>query len=736
MPSLNHSLPVAVHRCRFVKHIGSTIVSIAAAEKIVAVARANGNIELWNAKAKGWFLERTIPGSAQIEAVCITDNRLFAAGLSGNVWEYDLEALKPIHSTDSHGGAVWSMAVNNDGTSLAIGCEDGHVRIFAITADGLEFAKTSEQHGGRIMALAWHPSGKFVVSGSIKGEIRILDTQSGVAAQRMTLDTYRGEDTIVWDLLVLPDSTIVSGDSLGNVSLFDWHSATLAKRFKAHSADVLCLAANRSGNRIFSSGVDRKVVELTLTTTSSSGSDALWVISGQRKFHTHDVRAIAYLQDRPFDALVTGGVDTSLVISSPASKFMRMTQQRMPTFPHRSIVSLATPARLVMAHMDDHVNVWSLGNAVNPLDSQPTIEDHQPLEHRPHQLLLTIKPKLAANISASAISNNGSLIAVSDCHRTKLFRVTYATNDDAASPQIAPMKASGAVQLPGSHSIKFTPDGTRMVVAGNDSVVYIVGIDASMSYSVIHAFDDHKAFKRPSTIVSTVVSFDGQWLVTGDVSNNIFVYNLDALMLHAKMPMFKSIHTFIGFHQKKHEIVVTCGSNEFYIYDVDNGRLNEWSRKYSHQLPARFLDNRDTIMGAFFHPVSPHSLMLWGAGFMCTIDTSATLVSNDVLLNSAEKRSRETEAIIDSSSKKHSSESGAHRVVDNEQPMQFREPIIKTIESSKKNSSKPDAFNMDHRFQSVMFAGTIGSEIVVVERPVLQALACLPNAFFKHKYGS
>lgn len=68
-------------------------------------------------------------------------SRLFVSGLGGSVFELDLVKLCAKNVRSSYGGAVWSMAMNNAQTLLAIGCEDGGIRMFTVEDGELEYKK-------------------------------------------------------------------------------------------------------------------------------------------------------------------------------------------------------------------------------------------------------------------------------------------------------------------------------------------------------------------------------------------------------------------------------------------------------------------------------------------------------------------------------------------------------------------------------------------------------------------
>ena len=107
------------------------------------------------------------------------DNRLFSAGHHARITEWDLGSLAEKRSVDSYGGAVWSLALNDAGTSLAVACEDGAVRLFEIQDDTLIYKKSLTGDKARILSVSWQPKSNFVVTGSAEGVIRRWNTVTG-----------------------------------------------------------------------------------------------------------------------------------------------------------------------------------------------------------------------------------------------------------------------------------------------------------------------------------------------------------------------------------------------------------------------------------------------------------------------------------------------------------------------------------------------------------------------------
>lgn len=66
--------------------------------------------------------------------------------------------------------------------------------------------------------------------------------------------------------MVLPDGTMVSGDSTGTLQLWDGQHGTLLQAFSQHKADILAVAASKDGNIVFATGID---VQVSLTFLSA-----------------------------------------------------------------------------------------------------------------------------------------------------------------------------------------------------------------------------------------------------------------------------------------------------------------------------------------------------------------------------------------------------------------------------------------------------------------------------------
>lgn len=181
---------------------------------------------------------------------------------------------------------------------LAIGCEDGGVRLVSVADNAFEHARRFDRVKTRLLSIAWGPptppaprkhsetsqsddedededeewTDSFIVAGCSDSSVRKWDCATGRVLDRMMVDRNKGERTLVWAVgafgcgvivsswrsrLTWPcsDGTVVSGDSLGYVKFWDAKTSTQTQSYQLHGADVLCLTIGPVGLTSFSAVV-------------------------------------------------------------------------------------------------------------------------------------------------------------------------------------------------------------------------------------------------------------------------------------------------------------------------------------------------------------------------------------------------------------------------------------------------------------------------------------------------
>ncbi|PLW15946.1 hypothetical protein PCANC_16478 [Puccinia coronata f. sp. avenae] len=291
----------------------------------------------------------------EIKSLARTLPRLLGSNGADQVleWEWDGPKAGTIKRTLSMppSVAIWSLSASPGSTRLAIGCDDGTIRIANIADEQLELIRKFDPCKTRLLSLAWgissssssspeqpqsstttnnhYPieppdSNLFLVAGCADSSLRKWALSSGRCVNRMTVEKLQGEQTLVWTVAVV-NGTIISGDSIGNVHFWDAKSCSRRQTIRAHRADVLCIVASPDGQSIFTSGVDQKTCQMTLNVqTLKTGviSQSRWLLSASRRLHSHDVRALE--MSPPYNPLFSNSSTTHSPISFTAQNIHAM----------------------------------------------------------------------------------------------------------------------------------------------------------------------------------------------------------------------------------------------------------------------------------------------------------------------------------------------------------------------------------------------------------------------------
>lgn len=337
-----------IHRCRFVRFPASPINTLAFSHSHpqsskrqvrLAVGRANGDIEIWNPLNGSWFHETTIHGgrdrsvdalawvtgedeTLQDGNVIVGKSRLFSIGYTSTVTEWDLEKGKAKKHASGQHGDIWCLAAQpappkgspNDIASasqpqrLVAGTIDGSIVLYSIDDDDLQFQRTlvkTAKKNIKMVSIAFQ-SRQVAVVGCSDSAIRVYDLRRGELLRKMTLgkDLVGGsKDIIVWSVKCLKNGDIVSGDSTGQICIWDGKTYTQAQRIQGHKSDVLSLATGMDGQTIVSGGMDKR----TAFYRPMKSDPSRWQRVYYRKYHNHDVKAMASFEGQGMSVVVTAG---------------------------------------------------------------------------------------------------------------------------------------------------------------------------------------------------------------------------------------------------------------------------------------------------------------------------------------------------------------------------------------------------------------------------------------------
>uniref|UniRef100_A0A673ZEQ6 UTP4 small subunit processome component n=1 Tax=Salmo trutta TaxID=8032 RepID=A0A673ZEQ6_SALTR len=579
-----------VHRVRFFDYMPTAIRAMAfnAHTERLALGRMDGSVEIFNF-ADHYFQEKVIPGkdSRSIEALCWVRGRLFSAGLNGEITEYDLENLRPKYSLEAYGGPIWTITSNSQGTHLAIGCEDGTVKLFEVLEERIQFERNLDRQKGRIISLSWHPSGTQIAAG-MSDMIRVFDVPTGELGTRLLVDRGFGgsksRETVVWSVVFLSDCTIISGDSAGKVQVWDGHTGTLVKTHLVTKWDVLALSVSKDESSVVAGTSEGTVIQFQfIAPTLQQQQDKEWVRTRTFKNHTHDVRALAEIET----AIVSGGMDTQLVVRPLLEKFDERSHAsalRKIHFPHRNLVFCAKKAGLLLFQFPGQLELWRLGESDGHGENLTRMDGKREMGE-----IQSISCKLFA------LSSCGGWLAYSTMSSVRLYRL-QTDNNDISITKVLPSLDCGL------HYVRYT---TGLLT------YFIMFAKGVWSRQPIHLMTN---------------SVDGKWLATANSDCEIHVYNVQKLKLHCIVPVYSSCPSAMGIHPTTNNLTMVHADQQIFEYSIVEKQYTDWSRKLQKQgLHNLWLDRDTPVTDVTFNPKNPEQILLHDMHMFCIIDQSLPL---------------------------------------------------------------------------------------------------------------
>ena len=477
--------------------------------------------------------------------------------------------------------------------------------MFDVSSSGFCFKKILHRQGSRVLCLGWHENGEYIAVGGIDSSVRIIDVSSGTCTQRITLSDYLQKTTLLWDVMFLGKSTIVTASSLGRVEMWDFNHGTLQSTFNQHSADVLTLTSHsesNEGSNVFASGVDSMILKISTVEKrigDTNDTHAGWIMTGKIRPHQHDVLS---LHLSCTGMLASGGVEGELVITD-TTRFTESAYVKYQPFPCITRNFQMTEDGNVFIFQDiSTVSVWciSLTSAVMRSGCNETCHTHDPpsvplsmgssFQPTAPYCLLELKAKPPHNILSSAISSDGSIIAISNAFEMWIYHF------DASQRQLLLLTR----MLHSAMAILFKP---------NEHILFFA--------TPLHGLQCATLSTHNNVTVSTILndrgikyfdcSANGQYLAVITKHWRIKLLDVVGGTVIAKLPKLQSVPILFTFKTNKPQLVIFVGGKcrEVFVYHIleNNLRLvgnvqrmeqNEGRMKFSHPLsifPVTFEKN-------------------------------------------------------------------------------------------------------------------------------------------------
>jgi WD40 repeat protein len=210
------------------------------------------------------------------------DDRLLAMGMDdGTLRLWNPATGEAVRSLEAHAGPVWSVAFNADGTRMATASDDGTVKLWDTATKEL---RQTFEHETAVRPVAFSPDGRRLVTGGRNGRVIVWDV-----ATAKKLVPIKGHKGVIMAVAFSPDGKVIASAGSDKVVRL-WDAATGEERVSmpGHAGGVYGLAFAPDGTRLASVGWDR-----TVRLWDAAAGSPVATLTG----HTQDVWGVAFSPD-------------------------------------------------------------------------------------------------------------------------------------------------------------------------------------------------------------------------------------------------------------------------------------------------------------------------------------------------------------------------------------------------------------------------------------------------------
>ena len=510
----------------------------------------------------------------------------------------------------------------------------------------------------------------------------------------------------------MSQTEIATGDSKGQVIIWDSINMIETARFSEHKADVVALCAGPSGkDTLYATGIDSKLV--SFAKTESKG----WIYTSCIRGQSHDINAVCTLGA---NEIVSGGVTTDICVyplvngrfkesyGSNNSKIHDQKLRHVPPFPMKSPISLTKGSDMLLLQSDSEMQIWNVPSLIEP-----------------PRLQLVIKKKKGCGIYSSQVSGDGKYFCYSDINGVVMYQLT-TSNDSLTATKLSIPEIRNCQTL-----FQYSPDSNTLYCLSLDGTLSILEISNGHKLTQLSFKDPDTAQKLSARIAHISPSFE--WLIFSTAEGAVWTFNLSTKELHWKLP-YSGVPTCVKCFEDGRAIVVG-DKNEILIYDVVHKSLDPWTRSQGKNLPVNYLDRFNRVYDVIM--INPHKFILYTHYTFIVLDTEATLpkyaksmTNKAYIFNTSEEDLKEAWAKLISAHQGKIIKSTLGEIE------RSKAPSASTDEKAKGNTS--DNMSIYNKYSVILAMRYDENEkrLFVIESPWSKILKTFPGTLQVHKYGN
>ncbi len=199
----------------------------------------------------------------KVNSIAISqDGRTLASGSDDNTIKiWNLSNGQVIRTFNGHSSSVWSVAISSDGKTLASVDSKNIIKIWNLSNG--QVIRTLKGHYAVVYSVAISPDGRTLVSGSDNNTIKILNLSNG-----QVIRTLKGHSSSVNSVAISPDGKILASvdDGKNIIKIWNLSNGQVIRTFKGYPFWVNNVAISPDGRTLASSSGDNIIKIWNLTT--------------------------------------------------------------------------------------------------------------------------------------------------------------------------------------------------------------------------------------------------------------------------------------------------------------------------------------------------------------------------------------------------------------------------------------------------------------------------------------
>ena len=478
---------------------------------------------------------------------------------TGKLW--DAATRRLIADLAGHDARVNSAEFSPDGTMIVTASTNGTTAIWNVKTGMGKYlgGRAEDQHRASVTSAHFSRDNKLIVTGSEDRTIKIWNVSSG-----KLLNTLQKHTDKINSVQFSPDgSKLVTASRDKTAKIWNFADGNVLWTLAGHTNSVKSAQFTPDGKKII--------------TTSFDTTARIWDVATGRadailRGHKRTVWSAAFSKDST--RVVTASYDGTAKVWELASGNMIADLKGHTNWVYSAIFS-SDGKKIVTATDDTTIKVWDskTGNLLNSLQGHRDWVYSAQFSPDGKKVLSTSRDK-SVKVWDMATGNQDFHVGLKDSTYSILFtdygpdgsKIAFATSKDSVKiiDAVTWNEIPCSIGHPGIATVKFSPDGQKMITASGDSTAKIWGVADG---KLLHTLSGHE-----DGVLFAAYSPDNKKIITTSLDRTAIIWNSTGLALATLIGHTEKV-IYASFSHDSKKVVTASEDKTAKVWDVNSGKL-------------------------------------------------------------------------------------------------------------------------------------------------------------------